>query len=224
MHRWRGEMPNAAADFADDADECQPFMMKRVKLIGLILVAVHVLSYLFLSDQMLERKACDKYVQFTERRFTNKDNKNVSEGIYISSCGDEFFRDTSPLEEVARGSNPTYRSFQLNDAWQFTDGEGNGGEFYQSVSFEGYPMDDILGTIRLTTDTLQTRNCIVFELCSVRSIPFLYKQVSYRYIYSSFPTDFHILRYTDRMLGSEPIYVWLLFTWVEFRGSLGNIW
>lgn len=199
-------------------------MGKRLKRIGLGLAVVHVLSYLFLSDQMLEQKACDKYVQFTERRFTNKDNKNVGEGIYVSSCGDEFFRDTAPLEEVARNSNPVYRPIQINDAWQFYAGGNMDADFYQYVSFEGYPMDDILGTIHRTTDTLETRNCIVFELCSVRSIPFLYKQVSYRYIYSSFPTDFHILRYTDRMLGSEPIYVWLLFTWVEFRGSLGNIW
>lgn len=199
-------------------------MLKRVKRIGLILVAVHVLSYMFLSDLMLERKACDKYVQFTERRFKSKDNKNVGEGIYVSSCGDEFFRDTAPLEEVARNSNPVYRPIQINDAWQFYDGGNVDADFNQYVSFEGYPMDDILGTIRQTTDTLETRNCIVFEICSVRSMPFLYKQVSYRYTYSSFPTDFHILMHTDRMLGSEPIYVWLLFTWVEFRGSVGNIW
>ncbi len=199
-------------------------MGKRLKRIGIGLAVVHVLTYVLLSEWMMERKACDKYMQFTERRFTNKDNKNVSEGIYVSSCGDEFFRDNAPLEEVARNSNPVYRPIQINNAWQFYAGGNVDADFYQYVSYEGYPMDDILGAIRLATDTLQTRNCIVFELCSVRSIPFLYKQVSYRYIYSSFPTDFHILRYTDRMLGSEPIYVWLLFTWVEFRGSLGNIW
>jgi hypothetical protein len=171
---------------------------------------------------MLERKASDKFLEFTERRFTNPYNKNVSESIYVSSCGDEFFRDTSPLEEVARNSNPVYRPIQINYAWQFYAGGNVDAEFNQYVSFEGYPMDDILGTILRTTDTLETSNCINYELCTIRSRPFLYKQVSFRYMYSSFPTDFHILRYTDRILGSEPIYVWMLFTWIEINGEVVN--
>jgi hypothetical protein len=191
-------------------------MLKWIKRIGLTLVVVHVLSYVFLSEWMMERKVCDKYLQFTERRFANPYNKNVNETILVSSCGDEFLRDLTCLIETAQNSNPEYTADQI-DSWD----EYGEDDFNQSFHLTSYPQD-IIGRIHQYTDTLETSNCIVFEVCAIRKISFVFRTVSYRYIYSSQPTDFHIMKYTDRYLGSEPHYVWLLFTWVEFRGQIGN--
>ncbi len=195
------------------------FLNARIlKRIGLGLILVQVLSYVFLSDMMLERKACDKYLEFTDRRFASPYNKNVSESIFVSSCGDEFFRDPTGLEAAALRSNPEYGSDVIN-YWDEL-GQKDGPVFTQYVEMVGYEQH-IIGTISATTDTLETRNCIIYELCSTTSFPF-YDQVQYIYMYSSIPTDYHTMMYTDRGLESRSQYVWLLFTWVEFGGELGN--
>lgn len=182
-------------------------------LLGLVLI--QVLTYVFLSEMMLERKACDKYIEFTERRFANPYNKNVSESIHVSSCGDEFFRDMTRFVDAARSSNPDYPA-EVIDSW---DSFGDD-DFNQSFQIRPYPQIDILGTIRANTDTLESSNCILFELCSRMSIPCFFKQVEYLYYYSSFPTDFHIMQYTDRAVGCRSNYVWVLFFWVEFNGEI----
>jgi hypothetical protein len=192
-------------------------MLKWLKRIGVTLGLIHVLTYVFLSDMMLERRVCDKYLEFTERRFANPYNKNVSESIFVSSCGDEFFRDISNLENVALASNPDFPAIAINNWDNYQEPE-----FTQFVKYQAYPHDDVLGTINANTDTLETGNCILFEICSIRSIPCFLKQVEYVYFYSSQPTDFHIMMYTDRGLRSASNYVWALFTWVDFNGEIVN--
>lgn len=191
-------------------------MWQRLKHIGIGLAVVHMVTYVFLSDWMMERKVCAKYLQFTEHRFANPYNKNINETILVSSCGYEFFRDPHQLTTVARSSNPDHPPETI-DEWDQAFEE----DFVQSVYFRAYPSN-VLDEIYRFTDTLETKNCIVYEVCSIREMPFLFKRVNYRYTYSSEPIDFHIMRYTGRALGSEPYYIWLLFTWVEFRGQIGN--
>ncbi len=193
-------------------------MLKPNIRIVLGLFVIQIVSYVFLSDMMLERKACDKYLEFTERRFANPYNKNVSESIYVSSCGDEFFRDISNLENVARASNPVFPASAINNWDNYQEPE-----FTQSMEFRAYPQDEILGTINGNTDTLETSNCILFELCSTMSIPLFFQRVEYFYYYSSHPLNFHTMRYTDRGLGARSTYFWFLFTWVELNGEIVNV-
>jgi len=193
-------------------------MLKPIIRIVLGLFVIQIVSYVFLSDMMLERKACDKYLEFTERRFANSYNKNVSETILVSSCGDEFFRDISNLESIARASNPDFPASTINN-WDYYQEP----EFTQHVEFRAYPQGDILGTINANTDTLETSNCILFELCSTMSVPCFFRQVEYLYYYSSHPIDFHTMMYTDRGVGSKSNYVWILFTWIEINGEIVNV-
>jgi hypothetical protein len=190
-------------------------MMKRVKLIGLVLVAVHVLSYLFLSELMLERKACDKFLQFTERRFQNPYNKNVRETILVSSCGDEFFRDPTRLITVAGHSNPKYPPEEINN-WETIEDPNS---FTQYVRVVAFPQD-IMAALRDHTDTTGTRNCIVYEICTTRSIPLSYRKVDYTYIYGHRPANFHDIMYTNMNGAATSHYVWLIFVWVELTGTI----
>lgn len=137
-------------------------MLKWLQRIGLALAVVHVLTYAFLSDRMLERRACDKYLQFTERRFANPYNKNVSEIIIVSSCGDEFFRDRTMLEKVAKHSNPERPPEQIN----YWDPLLDEPDFTQYIEPASAPQD-ILAAIRTHTDSTGARNCIIYELSLV---------------------------------------------------------
>jgi hypothetical protein len=204
-----------AADGADDADECQPGTMKPVKRIGLVLVAVHVLSYVFLSDWMMERKACAKYLQFTERRFQNPHNKNVNETILVSSCGYDLFRDPAIFEEYAKRSNPVHRPHQINN-WDEFGGEP---DFIQQVEVENYPQD-VMAALLVNTDTLETRNCIVYEVCVTRSVPLLYRKVDYLYFYGYKAVNFHDIMYTNMNGAATSHYVWLPFGWAEVTGKI----
>jgi hypothetical protein len=193
-------------------------MLKWLKRIGVTLGLVHVLTYVFLSDWMLERRACDKFLEFTERRFANPYNKNVSESIIISSCGDEFFRDPSRIVAAAKASNPDHKPEEI-DHWD----EAFENDFNQSIFFTNYPQD-FYGTIQAKTDTLESRNCIIYEVCSRFSIPMMYKRIQFKYAFSAQPTDFHVMYYNGQNLISTSQYVWLLFSWVELTGEVKNSW
>jgi len=190
-------------------------MGQRLRRIGIGLALVHVLSYVFLSDWMMERKVCDKYLQFTERRFANPYNKNVNETILVSSCGYEFFRDPRIFEKYAKRFNPAHRPERINN-WDDFGGEP---DFTQTVEVENYPQD-ILAALRAHTDTLDTRNCIVYEVCVTRAVPTLYRKVEYLYIYGHGPVNFHDIMYTDMNGAATSHYVWLLFGWVEVSGKI----
>ena len=192
--------------------------MRQFKRIGLVLLAIQIVTYIFLSDVMLERKACDKYIEFTESRFANPYNKNVSESIFVSSCGDEFFREPSHFIAASRSSNPDHHPETI-DEWD----EAFEDDFNQSIFFTNYPQD-FFGTIQTNTDTLESRNCIIFEVCFRFSIPIVYNKTQYKYAFSAFPTDFHVMYHNGQNLISTSHYVWLLFTWVELTGDMRNTW
>lgn len=193
-------------------------MGPRLRRIGIGLAVVHVLTYVFLSDWMMERKVCGKYLQFTEQRFANPYNKNINETILISSCGYEFFRDPRGFEKYAERSNPAHRPDQINDRDDF----GGKPHFIQHVEVENYPQD-ILGALRSNTDTLDTRNCIVYEVCTTESVPLIYRKVEYRYVYGYRPVNFHDIMYTNMNGLATGHYVWLVFGWVEITGKINTI-
>jgi hypothetical protein len=190
-------------------------MLKWTKRIGLTLAVVHVLTYVFLSDWMMERKACDKFLQFTERRFENPYNKNVRELILVSSCGDEFFRDRAMLETVAKHSNPEHPPEKIN----YWDPLIDEPRFTQYIEVTSYPQD-IMAALRMHTDTTSARNCIVYELCTMSSVPLFYRRVEYLYVYGNRPANFHDIMYTNMNGAAMSRYVWLLFGWVEVSGRI----
>lgn len=159
----------------------------------------------------------EKYIEFAERRIGNQFNEDLNESIYVASCGDEFFRDLDVFISYAKNSNPMHPADEHATLWSFGEHE-----FYQHVKDVNYRVD-VIGLLHQNTDTVHPYNTIIFEACPINNFSFLFTRIQFTHTFSSYGTDFHIMRYNDMMHRSEPVYVWLLVGWIQFNGRIWNL-
>ncbi|PZX55673.1 hypothetical protein [Algoriphagus chordae] len=189
--------------------------MKRIIFKIIIgLVAVNIVTYWWFSESSNLQIVNGKYLDFTERRLGSKWNTDTSEHIIVASCGDEFFRDLKQFERAVWKSNPKGTNYPIDLKVD--------NDFYQSVWQVNYDLD-VLETIGIQTDTLNSRTCIIYKVCTKRTIVGLMKRIEYQYFFSNSPTDYHIMYYNRQMETSTPIYFWVLGFWVEFNGQITSL-
>ena len=175
--------------------------MKNLKRITFILIGFHIISYLMIGEVMLESEILDDFESFNNRRLLNKYNKDVSEKFYFASCGDEFFRDKNRLFEFMEKINP--------DKYDPTKNK----KYFQRIEVlnANYDLSKLLNE-----ETTEDENvtCVIFKVCQVRRIPFIYTKVSRDEVFSTH-TDFHAMFYNDQTKQYDVYYIWFLFKWVK---------
>jgi hypothetical protein len=189
-------------------------MKYRIFKIVLGLIILNMITYLLFSEISTEKIVNRKFIEFSERRLNNTWNVDTSELVLVASCGDEFFRDIEAFEPVVKKSNPK-ENVNPNEIYF-------GEEFHQSV-WRVQDDIDILTTIQTRTDTLNSLNCIIYKVCSFRTIPCVYKKIEYQYFFSAFPTNFHPMTHNGKMEGSIPEYIWFFGFWIEFKGEINSL-
>jgi hypothetical protein len=189
-------------------------MKYRIFKIVLGLIILNMITYLLFSEISSEKIVNQKFIEFSQRRLNNMWNVDTSEVVYVASCGDEFFRDIKDFEPTVRESNPkgTKSPNELHDD----------SGFYQLV-WRVQDDIDVLNTIQTRTDNLNSVNCIIYKVCSFRTVPGIYKKIEYQFFYSAFPTNFHPMTYNGKMEGSTPIYLWLFGFWIEFNEEIYSL-
>ena len=66
-------------------------------------------------------------------------------------------------------------------------------------------------------DSIKSKCCIVFKLCSERTTS-LTKKIKYEYLYSDLSdTDYHIMRHNSQMKLKTITYFWLFGFWIQIK-------
>lgn len=175
------------------------------------LVALNVVTYWLFSEISSQQTVNNKYLDFTQRRLDNEWSIDTNEHVIVASCGDEFFRNIKQFERTVWESNPK----DTDSPNELTIDD----EYYQSVWKVDDNMD-VLGTIKNQTDTLNSRTCIIYKVCTQWTIAGLMKKIEYQYFFSDSPTDFHVMYYNGQMEASAPTYFWLFGFWIETTGQI----
>ncbi len=166
------------------------------KKILALLILVHSTLYLFLNHFVLEKKLYANYFSYTIERANNPYYKKVSEEIFFSSCGDEFFRN---IEQDAKS---------WEEEFDYTQPYYN---IYRRVA----SPPNYTELIKLNEDA-ESMNSVVFEVCKVQEIPGLYTKIFETRLYGEV-LDLHGMEYNGQIKVFETTYIWLLFTWLEIQ-------
>ncbi len=189
-------------------------MKERILKILLGLWLLNATTYWLFSETSSHEIVNNKYLDITQRRLENTWNVDTSEHVIVASCGDEFFRYIKLFESTVCESNPKHKEYPNK---LHTDSD-----FYQTI----WKVDDdldVLLTIREQTVTLKLRNCVIYKVCSMRTIPAFMKRIEYQYYYSDSPTDYHIMFHNGKMETSTPTYFWLFGFWIEIGGQITSL-
>lgn len=185
-----------------------------LKVVGLVII-LNFISYWLFLEIASEKIVNSKYIEFTELRLQNPYTVDTNEYVWVTSCGDEFFRNEQRILETIFKSNP--KGNQIERSQYFSENE-----FIQTVNRIDDDVD-VLRLIQTTTDTSKSSNCIIYKVCTQRTIPALLKRVEYQFFYSSKPTNFHIMHYNKQVYTAQPNYLWLFGFWIEINGTISNL-
>lgn len=172
--------------------------MKIISKIIIGFIVLNVLSYFLLSQTVSERTVNNEYYNFTKKRLINEWVKDTSEVIILASCGDEFFRQKDKIKAIIEKSNPKNT---IND-------------YSYSYWRDNYDIDPMT-VLNKVTDSLKSKNCIIYKVCSEKTIPSVIKRVNYKYFFSDSETDYHIMFHNKQMELKTITYVWFLGFWVK---------
>lgn len=175
----------------------------------MVVFATHIVSYVFVSDYLLTNSVYNNYISFSKRRLSNPYNRNVNETVYLSSCGDEFFRNHDRNTYVVKISNPNFES---------QDFPGN--QYYQNVIT--YPYDsDVVEIFRNEIDSTGSVTCVIYSVCKRTHVPLLYAEIETFEGFSSY-MDLHAMIHNEQLENSRYYYVWCLFFWLEIKSDTLN--
>lgn len=173
---------------------------KKMKNIILGLIILQFLTYLLFSQSSSEKIISKEYKNFTKKRLNNKWVKDTTEVVIVASCGDEFFRDKNSFNETIRESNPRNIKNELSySLW--------------NDSYHIEPMTEI----NKITKPSGSNCCVIYKICSEKTIPFFSKKINYEYLYSDSETDYHIMLHNSQMEYKAILYIWVLGFWIEVK-------
>lgn len=172
--------------------------MKIISKIFFGIIVLNILSYFIFSQKSSERVVNNEYLNFTKKRLINKWVKDTSEVIILASCGDEFFRQKKEIETTIEKSNPRNR---IND-------------FSYSYWKDNYHIEP-MKVINKFTDSIKSNNCVVYKVCTEKTIPSVMKIINYKYFFSDSETDYHIMFHNRQMELKTITYVWFSGFWIK---------
>lgn len=178
-------------------------MKRKVKIILISIIGVHLLLYILIGDLMLEHEVLSNFEIFNRRRLENEYNKDVSEKFYFASCGDEFFRNRRKLNEFIEEIHP---SPDYRDTIKSLT-------YYRWVS----PVDSSFDFADLNEKQTTESNdvtVVTFSICRLAKIPFLYTRIDQEETFSVH-TDFHAMYHNEQIVSYDIHYVWLIFKWFK---------
>lgn len=189
-------------------------MMRLVLKILVGLILLNIITYVLFSEPASQLVVNEKYLEFTERRVNNTWSADTNEVVMVASCGDEFFRAIDDFNKVIIKSNPKFD--EPTDVF-FDE---------QRSSWSLFQVDhnlNLLSAISSHTDTLNSRTCIIYKVCTKRTVPAFWKRIEYQHFYSDSPTDFHIMFHNGQMEGCTTTYFWLFGFWVEWNEEITSL-
>ncbi len=152
----------------------------------------------------------DEYLKFTKKRLNNKWTKDTTEIVILTSCGDEFFRNKKKTRKIIEESNSRNQNYDYP---------------FSSYSFwkTDYNTTEPFLEINKYTDSLQSKSCIIYKLCTEKTVPLLMKRINFQYFHSSTKdTDYHIMSHNSQIELKTITYFWLMGFWIKMKTDNQN--